>query len=167
MAIHALNSDGTDAANLEISSDFLMNCFLYKPGLPIKDRGQIFILSKQQLDWEFEKTIYQDSGKDLLLGRGIAINGNEFVISTPREIGFEYEDNNTSAIVYGNQEGNWKQLLSLEDGKTSTIKFNSEINMKYAIAFSHDLEEWVTIESNIEGDGFETVSYTHLRAHET
>lgn len=157
LAIHALNSDGTDAANFEISSDFLMNCFLYNPDLPIKDRGQIFILSKQQLDWEFEKTIYQDSGKDLLLGRGVAINRNEFVISTPRETGFEYEDNNTSAIVYENQEGDWKQLLSLQDGKKSTIKFNSEINAKYAIEFSHDLEKWVTIESNIEGDGFEII----------
>lgn len=157
LAIHALNSDGTDAANFEISSDFLMNCFLFKPGLPIMDRGQNFILSKQQLDWEFEKTIDQDSGKDLLLGRGVAINGNEFVISTPRITGLEYEDNNTIAIVYGNQEGDWKQLVNLEDGKKSTIKFNSEINEKYAIQVSNDLEKWVTIESNIEGDGLEII----------
>ena len=69
--------------------------------------------------------------------------------------------NNISAIVYTNQEGSWNLLEKLGDGKKSTIRFSSFIDETYSIQVSHNLEEWVNIESNIKGTGFEIIkNYT-------
>ena len=108
-----------------------------------------------------KKKINHESRKGLLLGNGIAINGDEFVASTPREPGIESIANNISAIVYTNQEGSWNLLETLGDRKKSTIRFSSFISETYSIQVSHNLEEWVNIESNIKGTGFEIIkNYT-------
>ena len=159
LAIHAMNTNGVNS-NTGVSSDFLMNCSLLT-NLQYQDRGQISIYSKQNIDWKLKKKINHESRKGLLLGNGIAINGDEFVASTPREPGIESIANNISAIVYTNQEGSWNLLETLGDRKKSTIRFSSFIDETYSIQVSHNLEEWVNIESNIKGTGFEIIkNYT-------
>tara|TARA_B100001029_G_scaffold170531_1_gene166424 strand:+ start:785 stop:4033 length:3249 start_codon:yes stop_codon:yes gene_type:complete len=159
LAIHAMNSDGTNS-NTGVSSDFLMNCLL-STNLKPRDRGQISIYSNQNFEWKINKIFNSNSEKGILLGSGIAMNRNELVASTPREPGIESIANNISALIYENQEGSWNEIDSLGDGINSTISLSSFSGKSYSIQVSHDFDEWIDIESNIKGTGFEIIkNYT-------